>query len=212
MSQASHAVAAAVPAQHTLTEQLNTNFAQGWRKLPNEFKIKILAYNLVSDIPIGHEPYLEGSKDYDHVLTHHMELGTEIALLAKQVYYGKNTFILCSIAGKADEFNLPPEPVRKYIRRIITPSLSPIFSAHMHVFKQLASGAYGLKGLVHITVRVQLYDVINDLENSPHFPHTSVQFHCQGVVEFTVHHDSPFADDQYEENKRCFRRLFNFAK
>ncbi|KAF1958223.1 hypothetical protein CC80DRAFT_503009 [Byssothecium circinans] len=77
---------------------LGSEFADGWKKLPDELKLKVLAHNLVDAEPLSAERCkLEGEHmaDVTTNLYHHLRTTPEIAALAKEVFYTENTFMLC---------------------------------------------------------------------------------------------------------------------
>lgn len=84
---------------YVTTPDLDPDFAEGWRKLPNELKIRVLAYNLAFDSPIEScciSPRLwrlrmeEGH--WPSMLLAHLAMGPDIAAAATETFYHKNTF------------------------------------------------------------------------------------------------------------------------
>lgn len=74
------------------TDRLDSEFAQGWDKLPDELKTRILAFNLVCSSFLG---YLSLFSHYGEDATsyyHHLRTTPEIAAFAREIYYTENTF------------------------------------------------------------------------------------------------------------------------
>ena len=68
---------------------IHFDFAHGWLKLPAEIKVQILSYNL--------DMSRAGGLDIDHgedEIMHHARTTPEIASLAQEVYFSRNTFVL----------------------------------------------------------------------------------------------------------------------
>ncbi|KAF3044209.1 hypothetical protein E8E11_008208 [Didymella keratinophila] len=101
-----------VPFNHTVAP-LTADFARGWRKLPDELKVKVLSYNLVYDVWIHGTAFLSGKDDFLHGprLRHHLALRSDFAL-ATQVFYEKNVI---NSTGRS----LPPVHVRKFVREMV---------------------------------------------------------------------------------------------
>jgi hypothetical protein len=74
---------------------LGPAFAEGWDKLPDELKVRVLSCNLVAEDTISSED-TETDADTERVINFHHHLWTtpEIASLSREIYYTKNTFLL----------------------------------------------------------------------------------------------------------------------
>jgi hypothetical protein len=84
---------------NTRTDTLGSDFARGWHKLPNELKTTILAFNLVCHPVIIHRSALGDPGDVSSY-GHQLRSTPEIAQLAREIYYTKNTFRLKKIVRK----------------------------------------------------------------------------------------------------------------
>jgi hypothetical protein len=76
-----------------------SDFARGWRKLPNELKLQVLVHNLITVDGFEYALAQHGDLENMHAtlnatLTAHMCMGPEIAPLALQVYTEQNTFVI----------------------------------------------------------------------------------------------------------------------
>ena len=102
---------------------LGEDFARGWRKLPDELKIEILCYNLVSGNKTCVSSNMIKRPDLalGKMLRHHLALGPELAALSQQVFYGKNTIEISTMPWRTA---WPPVPVRANIHRLSIDFLS----------------------------------------------------------------------------------------
>ena len=200
-----------VPATHTAAS-LTADFARGWRKLPDELKCEILAHNLVFETPIGRHYLLQDargswSKDAarcDRVLHHHMCLGPEIAGLARQVYYERNTLALMGAyeISQSGNLTLPPHEVRKFVRRIILTSICMFFFwTNKAALKFLARNHFGFAGLKHLTIHLTRYDPAQ----LPFlcFPTSPLRFKCAGQIKLI--------DEFTEAEEEALRKMFVFG-
>lgn len=69
-------------------DNLNEDFARGWRKLPDELRIEILSYNLVAANVISSNKSNDCDSNFTlgRELRHHLTLGLDIAPLAWQIF------------------------------------------------------------------------------------------------------------------------------
>ncbi|UPX12692.1 uncharacterized protein EKO05_0003231 [Ascochyta rabiei] len=143
---------------HASTEQLGTDFANGWRKLPNGLKAEVLKHNLVFGKRITHRRsngYLhdpttvEKAGEFDHgaILRHRIALGPEIAVLALQVFYEENT---TEISCNRFPIYVPPQNVRHYIVKLTWPKLDAQHSWPLS--SKLATSASHFNKLRHLTL------------------------------------------------------------
>ncbi|KAJ4348958.1 hypothetical protein N0V95_005006 [Ascochyta clinopodiicola] len=175
------------------TEQLGTDFADGWRKLPDELKIEVLKHNLVFSKPIayrGNEWYLSNSNsiteseefDHDLILRHHIALGPEIATLALQVFYEKNVIKITQ--SRVVPTRMPPLPVRCYIVHLKGSKLNAQQS--WPLISKLAANALGFNSLRYLTLafKVLKKDCYVDIcqRHVGCMPGTPIVFKCRGVV------------------------------
>lgn len=148
-------LAATEPMRVTSNEPLSTAFAEGWRKLPDESKVRVLAKNLTTRKPIVYDHMWVCDKcrrDFTLCvqLRHHLALGPDVAHLARQVFYERNTFAL-------QYHDMPPLAVRKYIRRISVTEKhmyghSPIL---WNILERLAAGTLGFDNLQYLQLHFQ---------------------------------------------------------
>lgn len=139
----------------TPSEPLSPEFAEGWRKLPDELRVEVLAHNLVCRQPIVHNHVRSGDKlrldcALGTQLRHHLALGPEFASLARQIFYERNTFTV--------RYNeLPPIAVRGYIRSISMNEKHRYSheSVSWKILERLAAGTLGMDNLQHLRLRLE---------------------------------------------------------
>lgn len=154
---------------------LGANFAHGWDKLPNELKVRILSFNLISYIPINaksiavcqetqnskcrrtsHSHPRPGRKSCSETLIHHLAMGSEIAEISKEIYYGRNIFYLeptvirGGLSPPSMSFVFPPRAVNSHVRHIII-SIS-IKDQEWDILTDLSSGVMGFGNLVKLEI------------------------------------------------------------
>lgn len=79
--------------------QLGASFASGWSKLPDELKIHILSFNLVSQDPLGESHGRHTIfKPETTFFRWHLRSTPEIARLSRDVYYSRNIIHLRPIS------------------------------------------------------------------------------------------------------------------
>ncbi|KAF1959198.1 hypothetical protein CC80DRAFT_545576 [Byssothecium circinans] len=135
------------------------SFVSGWMSLPDELKRQVLGHNLTSSSPVRLEDARANSGLNEiFMLRHHMHTTSEIASLAREVFYKTNTFELTADINRNyyryTEFHLPlPGPtVRPLIFRL---EYNFYFRwPDWDMFYRLMQGDYGLTGLKHVTVFV----------------------------------------------------------
>ena len=152
--------------QHVLiqpTDGLGSEFVQGWNKLPDELKTRVLAFNLVAHKPIDYWSTLAGPGPNKTQFDHHLRTTSEIATLAKEIYYNRNTFSIeessFSFTGQA-----PPPGTRGGISYLAYPNptinclirslkldmlLTDMNSEHLI---RLSNGTYGFPKLLHLEI------------------------------------------------------------
>jgi hypothetical protein len=80
------------------TAGLGTHFAHGWNKLSDELKARILVENLIMPRGIDVDDFHGASDDCPAAFKAYLDClrsTPEIAALAKQVFYSRNTFLIC---------------------------------------------------------------------------------------------------------------------
>ncbi|KAF2634732.1 hypothetical protein P280DRAFT_474427 [Massarina eburnea CBS 473.64] len=140
--------------------RLQATFRDGWKKLPNELKMKVLGVSLTDTRPL--EP---GNTYY---LSNFLRMTPEIAALAKEVYYTTNTF---KIPLYRPCMTLPNPAIRRYVRRIYILLSYIQLDRHWDWVRRLACGEFGFHGLRHVTLALytaEPYRLINcEKENHP---------------------------------------------
>lgn len=138
-------------------------FAAGWDKLSDELKVMILQNNLVLDHSIRGDAWNE---DVAHALFPYLRMTPEIAGLAKEIFYSKNTFEILLFFLRSphrDEewvLKAPSSPFREIIRRIEL--MTEFWPAPFCIFPHLADYQSAFPALQHIHIICRVTHALND--------------------------------------------------
>lgn len=141
------------------SQPLDTSFATGWTKLPTELKVQILSYNLAFRDTVDRY-----EKNVLPALDHHLRISPEIADLAKEIFYGQNTFRIprhhTRPSGR-DLFPIACELIRKIVVDVILG-----FYTDWETLSMISKGSHGLSNLRYVNVVVNcrgaMFSPIND--------------------------------------------------
>ncbi|UPX12693.1 uncharacterized protein EKO05_0003232 [Ascochyta rabiei] len=165
-------------------ESLGMDFAQGWNKLTDELRIKILGYNLTQQCIITQrEPEKIDPRGFttDCILHHHIAFGPVFATLATRVFYETNTIRL-------DHARLPPRATRRYIKRVFVPVTVPSTSSWrtLKTLSVAAAAASGFAGVRYVTIEFDMEAIAEEFaENTDHYMHMShISLGCKGSLSF----------------------------
>jgi hypothetical protein len=100
-------------------DDLGTDFARGWEKLPEEIKLHILSYNLdLNGSGIYYDAKTSCYTSQDR-LSSHLAMGPEIARLAYGIFYKRNKFALEADVGSDNgRLWLPSLVIRPLITKV----------------------------------------------------------------------------------------------
>lgn len=197
--------------------QVDNAFAQGWRKLSTELKLKVLAYNLTYDGWV--RITVDGSRSKDILcgprLRAHLALGKDFAL-ATQVFYEKNTI---SIFGGI----MPPLHVRQFIRTVvITAAMPKNFQAHIWLnLQKLANKKTEFPALQEITIRLHPVHGLCGADSCgiarKGVPDNVIRFSCKGtfLTSSAPRHHPYTGEETHVECRRvdCYlRKLITFTE
>ena len=142
-------------------------FSQGWRSIPDELKVKILSYVLITDDPIEHydvAPNILATKrlsDNPNCFKDMLSLSIgapETKIMAQEIFYGKNTFHLRLLN---DYVYIPTSGVNDYIQNIVIfwgPRNRPVNGWIWGVLRDLSGGQYGFRSLQVVKIAFDLRD------------------------------------------------------
>jgi hypothetical protein len=170
---------------------LGEKFVQGWRALPEELRLRVLHFNLLSPnvhIDSLHPQQVGGSRDdHQETLLRFLSMGPEIASVAPEAYYKANKFLIFHASCGAGPF-LPLPSIRPWITQIIVNiSLS---QAEWAIIQRFAWDGYGLENLRHVQVGVYLMQedikfINRHLDKIVLDPDAcQIWFRCSGLLDF----------------------------
>ncbi|KAF2635716.1 hypothetical protein P280DRAFT_553574 [Massarina eburnea CBS 473.64] len=163
----------------SLCSDINSDFVQGWNKLPDELRVRILGSGirgvaghwiqttLSSSIHEG--DFVNGPLVIDDIsparlwkycLFPYLKMTPEIATLSKEIYYKTNIFhigaprtISPRMRGLTTYLRYPSPAVNHYIRNIrMSIDMSP---SHWKFLERLAGGAYGFANVNYVQVNLR---------------------------------------------------------
>ena len=197
-------VAGDTPMRISPTKSLDSDFATGWRKLPDELRIEILKVNLVCDTLI---PSDDGTSR--KILRQHLALGPEISSLALQVFYEFN-----GIQLHLQNLSLPPETARPHIRKLYLGILKP-YHTYWNGLRKVADGISGFDGVQYIEIGVELPDPMEDLlifaPEEVEIDRPPVHFSYNGIITFWDGSAERASQDVRHEFERKVRGLITFG-
>jgi len=198
-------------------DALGADFVDGWHKLPDELKVRVLAFNLSHEMEIDYHRSLNQGYDITN-FGHHLRSTPEIASFARDLYYARNTFRLRqqnypfnarpSQANGGQYLAYPRRPLNSLVRSIIL-ELSSIHLDLRHA-RRLANGDCGFENLRHIEVQIDMYlpfrwerrnPVIEDGQRNP------VRFGCEGSVEFKNRFDEEDTEEEQQIRSAARERI-----
>jgi hypothetical protein len=156
-------------------EQLGPDFARGWRKLPEELRLKVQAHNLVSADPIRKAPdgFTMRQTLYDY-----RAMVPDIAPQAHDTFYRENSFQFSP--WRSRPLMLPPVPLRLLIKRMTL--LVDLDKRHWDMLENFSKTSWGFSNLNDITIKFCInlgmlkvlgptYSVMGDILGRPlYFP------------------------------------------
>lgn len=177
-----------VPRLHfAAKDNLDSRFAEGWKKLPDELKVRILRYNLTVDEPIHYCRTTGGWPWGQVLLPHYLLMPLEIAGIAHEVFYKTNTFFLKPGRSNAS-FRYPNLPNNQYVRRLVF-QVKPE-RPHWKYVPKLASGEYGFANLDYVQIQLDwTAPRENPLLSLLYLARQKAVFKCDGDLEFVYWHE-----------------------
>jgi hypothetical protein len=173
-------------------DSLGPDFERGWNKLPDELKVHVLSFNLISNDGVRRLCTSPRSYVYES-LAKHLQSTPEIANLSREIYWTKNTFLLeCTITprlGQRTPLQLhPPQSqflaypnlgVNGIMKRVgFHCSANPMELAHLLRF---ANGNYGFQDLRYVKVVFEMRYVSDRWEAAFRAAlATGLRFACEG--------------------------------
>jgi hypothetical protein len=169
---------------------LGEEFVRRWRALPQELRLRVLHFNLLSDKGVVDclPPSRVGQKRYENQLTlfKFLSMGPDIASLALEAYYKANKFLI--FHAQACIRPLFPRPsIRPWIARV---ALVVALSQYgWDLLTRLALDGYGFKNLRFVEIRILLaememrnvHQLLNNISQNPDV--FGIQFKCGGSMD-----------------------------
>ncbi|KAF9690906.1 hypothetical protein EKO04_011251 [Ascochyta lentis] len=207
------------------SHNVDTDFANGWRKLPDELNIEVLKHNLVSDKPITYHrspvyshhqsTFVGGDFKHNAVLRHHLALSLEAAALALQVFYEKN--LVQEPSSSKLLIYIPPQTACRYVVQLTYSQLD--VEQSWILISKLASTAFGFDGLQYLILVFEVQQkqcVVGTWHDCTRYvaPRDPIVFKCKGVVKFIS--NGPKEPDcaflSHEEVEKCILEKMIFVK
>jgi len=190
------------PIHLELSADLNVSFAQGWIKLPDELKEKILSCYLVTNYPVeGRNPIFDLQR---RTLLQYLHSTPEIASFSRDIYYRLNTFRLRPTSDLSPVIQ-PWQPIiTQGVLRYPMPSVNRLIrSVHFvcplkdwaTVFlARFAQGNYGFQDLRYVKITFcagwhiwgaedQFRDFFTELANLANTFPAGLRLACKGELE-----------------------------
>ena len=128
---------------------LSSGFARGWCKLPVELKLEILRHGVIRSSTIW--PVNANRAMHDSLFSY-LRMTSEIAALARQLYFKENSFVILAPQEESALFpGWPPSSVRPLLRKIIL--MTWLKPRDNETIEATADGRFGLDSLAHVEVR-----------------------------------------------------------
>jgi len=170
------------------TRPLNSKFALGWAKLPDELKILVLESNLKCI-----EAIVGFNQESQLSLLHHLLMSPEIAGLAKEIYYTSNSFQVTISQSMFSPMRYPGLMANYLVRRLkIDLSLGGL--TLWPKLQRMANGSLGFANLEYVEVRIgdwgfRMKDLTHETSDSIR---ECIDQECKQYIEFPYYGELVF--------------------
>jgi hypothetical protein len=217
------------------TADLGASFARGWMELPDELKLKVLEFNLVSDSPIECRYAFPAPHDFtlSPILRQHIAMepgyldpksaqpGHNIGRLALEIFYTQNTFRIQPdpCFRRLSVPRVPPSMFRSGIRRLHL--VLGLTARHWRFLQGVAGNdrGFNLELMKDIEIRFEWSFLSLEWERTLRTlteEDASIAFACSGQVDLYFTNDSGATQQSFEGDVGMVRdfvkKRITFAK